>query len=471
MHDVRKLHELYGQIVRTAPDEVSFSNAAALPDIFVRRPGHTPFMKNQKFVSPPPGQSHSMVTTPSEDDHTRMRTVLNYAFTEKALKSQEPIIQTYVQLMVDRLRETVDAQERNKGEGATVNILDWYNFFFFDVVGDLGFGESFGCLRDGAYHTWVSMVFQYMKGLTLAAATKYWPFLEVVLFKLLPKRIVQAQHDHFQLAVDKINRRMNLEKDREDFISHVMKRNEDFKEMSLEEIQTTFAILIIAGSETTATVLSGMTNYLVQNPPKLQKLTSEIRSTFTKESAITIAAVKDMPYLNACLNEGLRMCNPVPSGLPRVVPPEGDTVMGQWLPEFVSVLPFLSFPSKQSQSNRPSSYQTQVSVNSWTLYHDPALFARAEEFVPERWLESPSRPKEFDGDQLSAVNPFSLGPRNCIGKALAWAEMRVIVARIVWAFDLEAKGAKEEWLDWTSLKTFLVVEKKPVEVRMKIRKV
>lgn len=114
-------------------------------------------------------------------------------------------------------------------------------------------------------------------------------------------------------------------------------------------------------------------------------------------------------------------------------------------------------------------FQTQVSVNSWTLYHDPALFTRAEKFIPERWLEPHARPKEFEGDQLSVVNPFSIGPRSCIGKALAWAEMRVIVARIVWAFDIEAKGTKEEWLDWTSLRTFLVVEKKPIEVRMKIR--
>ena len=283
-----------------------------------------------------------MATTPNEDDHARMRKILNHAFTEKAFKSQEPIFQTFVQLMVDRLRETIEAQEKNKREGAIVNMLDWYNCFFFDVIGDLVVGESFGCLKDGAYHAWVAMVFQYMKGLTLAAATKYWPFLESILFKLVPKSIVQAQHEHFQLAVDKINRRMNLEKDPEDFISHVMKRNENFTEMSLEEIQTTFAILIIAGSETTATVLSGMTNYLVQNPTKLQKLTSEIRSTFTKESAITIAAVKEMPYLNACISEGLRMCNPVPSGLPRVVPPKGDTVLGQWLPGLVRIqLPLL----------------------------------------------------------------------------------------------------------------------------------
>ena len=98
---------------------------------------------------------------------------------------------------------------------------------------------------------------------------------------ILPIRNVQARYDHFQLAVDKINRRMNLEKDSEDFISDVIKLNEDFKNINLEKVQTTFAILIIVCSETTVTVLSAMISYLVQNPSKPQKLTSEIRSTLT----------------------------------------------------------------------------------------------------------------------------------------------------------------------------------------------
>ena len=69
-------------------------------------------------------------------------------------------------------------------------------------------------------------MFQYMKSLTLTAATKYCPFLEVVVLKLLPKRIVQARYKYCQLAVDKINRHLNLEKDSEDPFSHMMKRNE-----------------------------------------------------------------------------------------------------------------------------------------------------------------------------------------------------------------------------------------------------
>ena len=56
------------------------------------------------------------------------------------------------------------------------------------------------------------MVFQYMKGLTLTVATKYWPFLEVVVLKLLPKRTVQARYRYCHLAVDRTNYHMNLEK-------------------------------------------------------------------------------------------------------------------------------------------------------------------------------------------------------------------------------------------------------------------
>ena len=342
VHDVKRLHHKYGEIVRTAPDELSFANPAALQDIFVHKPGQTLFHKNQKFVAPPPGQGHSMVTIPSEAEHTRMRRTLNYAFTEKALKSQEGIILSYVHELVDRLLDIIADREHQPGEGTIVNMVDWYNFFYFDVIGDLGFGESFDCLRDGAYHRWVSMVFDYMKGLTLAAGTRYWPPLEKFLTKMMPASIVKSQQDHFQLAVDKMNRRMNLEKERDDFVSHVMKRNKDFKEMSLEEMQTTFAMLIIAGSETTAAVTAGMTNYLVQSPEKLQKLVDEVRNKFSKSSEINMEAVKEMPYLNACVSEALRMCNPVPSGLSRVVPVEGGTVLGHSLPGSVSANKFRS---------------------------------------------------------------------------------------------------------------------------------
>lgn len=101
------------------------------------------------------------------------------------------------------------------------------------------------------------------------------------------------------------------------------------------------------------------------------------------------------------------------------------------------------------------------------MYNSPKLFHRPESFVPERWLPSPSCPAEYAADQLSAVHPFSLGPRRCLGQALAMIEMRLILARLVWAFDMEAVPGS--LLDWRTLKLFNNVQMQPVMVTLKAR--
>lgn len=70
-------------------------------------------------------------------------------------------------------------------------------------------------------------------------------------------------------------------------------------------------------------------------------------------------------------------------------------------------------------------------------------------------------------DHLSASNPFSVGPRGCIGRNLAWAEMRIFLTRLLWAFDITEEEGRG--LDWDSLKTFNLVEKEPLELRIKLR--
>ena len=174
--------------------------------------------------------------------------------------------------------------------------------------------------------------------MTFLAATRFYPFLELVLLKILPSSIKKMQEDHYQVALDKIHRRLNLKEEREDLMTPVLKNNIKFEKMSLEEVESTFSLLIIAGSETTATVLSGITNELVKAPAELQKLVREVRNSFLNESEITLSSLKRLPFLNAVCHEGLRLCNAVPGGMPRLVPKGDDTVCGQFLPSGVSVL-------------------------------------------------------------------------------------------------------------------------------------
>jgi len=107
--------------------------------------------------------------------------------------------------------------------------------------------------------------------------------------------------------------------------------------MTRDEIKATSGILIIAGSETTATLLSGATFLLLTNPSAMVKVVEEVRNNFVHASDITFASVTaQLPYLNACLEESLRLYPPVPSVLPRRTGPEGDIINGRFVPPDVS---------------------------------------------------------------------------------------------------------------------------------------
>ncbi|PYH96489.1 cytochrome P450 CYP4/CYP19/CYP26 subfamily protein [Aspergillus ellipticus CBS 707.79] len=106
---------------------------------------------------------------------------------------------------------------------------------------------------------------------------------------------------------------------------------------------------------------------------------------------------------------------------------------------------------------------TIVYVSPYAASHSALNFVRPDEFIPERWLgEDPA----FDGDHRDASQPFSLGPQNCIGKNLAWHEMRLMVCKLLWHFDF--KYTKEEKA-WTDQKAFIAWEKRPLMVEVKVR--
>lgn len=82
--------------------------------------------------------------------------------------------------------------------------------------------------------------------------------------------------------------------------------------MTLDEIRINASLLVVAGSETTATALSGVTYLLGTHPEVLAKLTKEVRETFSSESEIDLISVQHLKYMLAVLDEGLRLFPPVP---------------------------------------------------------------------------------------------------------------------------------------------------------------
>lgn len=91
-------------------------------------------------------------------------------------------------------------------------------------------------------------------------------------------------------------------------------------------------VLIVAGSETTATVLSGCTYLLTTNPDKLAKLVKEVKDHFSNEDEIDLLSTSKLPYLHAVLEESMRRYPPVPVALPRITPSGGQEILGKWIP-------------------------------------------------------------------------------------------------------------------------------------------
>jgi cytochrome P450 len=338
VHSIRDFHLRYGNVVRVAPDELSFADPSAWADIHHRHNTEKTFLKNPIFMAKP--ESHpveSIPTTTNVADHTRQRRVLEKSFGSGAIKLQEPIVQENISLLIARLREDIEKSRLTKGgqKEALVNMTDWYSFCTFDILGDLAFGEPFGCLQSGAYHKWVEIGTNNIKGLTRQTALKYYPTLYWIVERLLPKSLKEKERYHYAHTVEKVDKRMSLERKRDDFMTPVLKTKGRPEGMSKEEIYCNFGFLIIAGSETTTITLSGITNYLVQSPDVLDKLEREIRSHFSDDMEITSDTIKNLPYLDAVIKEGLRLCTAVPAGNSRIVPPGGATICGEYIPEKV----------------------------------------------------------------------------------------------------------------------------------------
>lgn len=142
---LRELHDQYGEVVHIRPNALTYRSPQAWKDIYGhRKPGALPFSKDPEFYMPAaPGQSHMI--NANEADHSRQKRLLTHAFSERALRDQEPLIMSYIDLFIRRLRGYANREEK-------VNLEEWLNFLTSDIVGDLAFGTPFGCLEGSKYH-------------------------------------------------------------------------------------------------------------------------------------------------------------------------------------------------------------------------------------------------------------------------------------------------------------------------------
>jgi cytochrome P450 len=426
-----RLHDRYGPVVRFAPNGLSFRSATALREIYSTRANIGKAEFYDAFVHPAPN-THNVR---DKVLHARKRRVLSHGFSDGAVRSMERFVIGNVDVFCEKIgpgrggnREGyAPGSDDRKGWSEPRCMTDWCSYLAMDILGDLCFGKAFNMLeRDDN---------RYTLGLVAAATKRHllcgtMPIIgrlgiDNIIF---PQTAVgHARYMAYSKAQLTERTALGSETDRKDFFYHLLEARdpETGQGFALPELWGESNLLIIAGSDTTSTAMSATLFYLVRNTRALALATAEVRRVFSSASDIRMGpALSSCSYLRACIDEAMRLSPSVGGLLPREVLPGGATIQGHALPA-----------------------GTVVGVPTYALHHDPAHYVSPFEYVPERWIEGVENPLKRGlanpatstadvAAAQAAFCPFSIGSRGCIGKGLAYVEMTIAMARVLYEFDI-----------------------------------
>ncbi|KAK7703314.1 hypothetical protein SLS57_010963 [Botryosphaeria dothidea] len=425
VHWIDSVHKQHGEIVRIGPERLSYTKPEAWKEVYGHKTaGRKASPKDTRFLNGEANGFNSVLTEPSDAEHGAQRRIFAHAFSDRALSQQDELIGRYVD---DLIRLVHRAAAKSPTGAAELDAVKLYNFTTFDIMGDLTFSEPLGNLENSEYSPWVTAIFHSFKAITLIRQLNEYPLLQALWKALMPAYLKKAAIVNLQHSAERVDKRLAKEwTEHPDIWALILRSGHD---ISREVMNANSILFMLAGTETTATLLSGLTYLLLKNPSKYKRLVEEVRQ-FESESELTIDSVRHMKYLVACIEEALRVYPPVPLGTFREI--------------------------------------TRLAVVSWAAFRSSKNFKDPELFLPERWmLDEPGFEKYHSFDKREVVQPFSYGPRNCLGKNLAHYEMRAIMARVLWNFDLDLNPRSDTWIDQNS---YLIWDKPELMILFKPRK-
>ena len=183
----------------------------------------------------------------------------------------------------------------------------------------------------------------------------------------------------------------------------VAARDEDGSALDEDELVGHTGVIFAAGHETSTNALAWTLFLLAEHPAIANELVAELTSVL-RGDAPTVEQLTRLPLLDAVVKESMRVLPPVPMH-PRIVA-EDTELAGHFVPA-----------------------RTELFLSIFHMHHDPAIFDQPEQFRPSRW--SKIKPSVYE------YNPFSAGPRMCIGAAFATMEIKIALAMMLQRFRVE----------------------------------
>ncbi|KAJ5226531.1 hypothetical protein N7468_007756 [Penicillium chermesinum] len=392
-----ELHTQYGDYVRTGPSEISISDPDAIQVLL--GPG-------SKCTKAPWYDANypviSLHTLRDKKAHDVRRRIWDRGFGAKALRDYEDRVFQYSKDLERQIKSRSDQ---------VINATEWFHFYSFDVMADIAFGKSFEMIQTGKPHFAFDLLREGMRPLGVLGPVP-WAFCVLT--------SIPGLGGGFKMFVnwctEQVEKRKKIHRDVPDVMSWLIESSEKRAQSGIKQageeqalLHSDSRLIIVAGSDTTASTLTYTFYLLAQNAAHQHKLRDELAAIVEEDGSFSFKALQNADHLNGVINEALRLYPAVPSGLPRLTPPEGLTIRDTFIPG-----------------------NTTVVAPFYTMGRLESCYENAAEFIPERWYSKPELVKN-----KKAFAPFSTGPFSCVGKQLALMELRMVVALLVSKFSVQ----------------------------------
>ncbi|SCN64487.1 related to benzoate 4-monooxygenase cytochrome P450 [Fusarium fujikuroi] len=237
------------------------------------------------------------------------------------------------------------------------------------------------------------------------------PFNISEMYKVLFRNSVASQKDFLRFAHNLVTKRVQR-RSGDDVLSGLLDAADPTtgNKLTQDEIVAKSILMLVAGSNTSSTLLASLFFYLTRNPDKKDRLTRKVRSKFSSQEEIYLGpTLNSYRFLYAYIIECLHLTPPVAAAPFREVLKGGIIINGHYVPE-----------------------GTNVRTGLFSIQHNQDYFHNPFEFIPKRWLSERKNARPHNPD---AHIPFSIGPRVCLKRALAHAKLNLAIAIICWKID------------------------------------
>lgn len=408
LHAEQEAMKKYGSPLRVAPNLLVTDDPELMRHMSAPRSGWTRggWYDGVKFGS----KMNSVFSERNEKIHNETKAMEIGAYQMRDVLTVEEDID---KCLLDTLR-LLETRYRDKA----CDMAELPAWFTLDTLSKIAFGESFGFLAADedlwGYNEFNRGLFGPLNMILsipwLRNAVCNTPLLDLISPK--PNDGTGAGHV-IQFARDRIQARYASDPkgtDRRDFMGHFIRKG-----LTQSQCEAESRLQVIAGSDSTSSAIRNTFNHIVTNTRVYTKLLAEIEGASAagriSYPIITNAEAQQLPYLQACIWEGLRVWPPLTGLQSKLAPPQGDTFKGRFYPPGV-----------------------EVGVNYLAMCRRKDIFgADADVFRPERFSDVDAETRESLIRVTDTI--FGSGKYGCLGKNIGFVEQNKFIVEMIRKFD------------------------------------